>query len=66
MHTSRICQALRSLRTSRGISVREMSADLDISPHYLMQIEKGNKIPSKRLLEKYSELFSVDVDATFL
>lgn len=41
---------LRSVRNSRGLTLEEVAKNLDVSPSYLSEIERGKKIPSLRVL----------------
>lgn len=46
-------QYIRKLRTDRGLSLRELSDQLGISPYYLSYIENGTKFnPNKRVIAR--------------
>ena len=53
---------LRELRVMLGVSVKELSAKLNISANYVYTIERGEKEASPKLLQRYSEIFSIDED----
>ena len=54
---------LRILRQGRGLSVRQLSADLGIkSTGYITRLEKGRRYPSIPLLVKISLYFNVTTD----
>ena len=48
------------LRIARGMSVRELSEKLSITPAYINAIEKNAKFPSQRLLRDYAKALDVD------
>ena len=43
-------------RKEKGISLRTMAKDLDISISYLSDLEQGNKMPPNSLKDKYKDL----------
>lgn len=43
-------------RKERGVSLRMMARDLDISISYLSDLEQGNKMPPNSSQEKYKDL----------
>lgn len=59
-------RALRLLRTYHQLSQVELARRLEISNSYLSEIEKGDKVPSLELLEKYSALFKMPVSSIML
>lgn len=51
---------IRSLRKERGISQKQMAADLDLSPAYLSALEHGHRgQPSWALVQKVISYFSL-------
>ena len=48
------------LRVGKDKTVREMAEELYISPAYVNAIEKGTRVPSKRLRRAYAQFFGVD------
>ena len=71
MHAVPTAQELRELvgsqaraaREMRGLSLRESSRQLDISPSFLSEVETGSKNISLELLFKMSKSYRVSVDA---
>ena len=53
---------IRSLRTKRGIGVRELGRAVDVSGVHISSIEKSKNTPSPELLRKIAVVLSVDVD----
>ena len=47
---------ISSKRKERGVSLRTMASDLNISISYLSDLEQGNKMPPNSLNEKYKDL----------
>jgi transcriptional regulator with XRE-family HTH domain len=59
----RFGEKLRLLRTSRNITLNELSSLLGYRTHsYLSEIESGLKIPSAALILKVADLFNVTTD----
>ena len=54
-----INEALRLLRVFNDIKASELAKQLDISPNYLSEIEKGKKTPSLTVINKYGEIFDI-------
>jgi transcriptional regulator with XRE-family HTH domain len=50
---------LRNKREALGKSLRGFAADLDIGPAYLSDIEKGNRNPPQKHLEKIIKLLGI-------
>lgn len=50
MDLEELGQKLRSVRNSRGLTLEEVSSELDVTPSYLSEIERGKKIPSLKIL----------------
>ena len=52
---------LRSVRQAKGISIRQLAKDVNITPTYLSDIENGhNKPPEKELLETIIQKLNLD------
>lgn len=49
----------RLLRIARGITVKELSETLMVTPTYISNIETGRQFPSKRLLRDYAKALGV-------
>jgi len=56
-----IGSAARSLRESFGLTQRAMAEILEISPVHLCNIENDKAMPSQALIDKYRDLFEVDI-----
>lgn len=56
-------RALKLVRQYHRLNQMEMAKRLEISPSYLSEIEKGKKVPSFELLEKYAALLGVPVSS---
>lgn len=51
----------RHLRESRGLTQRETAELLDVSVVHLCNIENNKSIPSRALIERYRDLWGVDL-----
>jgi transcriptional regulator with XRE-family HTH domain len=58
----RIGEKLHTLRTRRGLSIRQLAPELGVSDSYITQIELGKKTPSARLVLKIALFFNVSTD----
>lgn len=47
---------LKEKRTNKGVSIRAMAADLDISVSYLSELESGAKLPPNSNKKGYGDL----------
>jgi len=56
---------LKEIRAKRGISLREVSRQLDVSPSFLSQIENGKSQPSVATLYSIAKLLGVSIDVLF-
>lgn len=56
-------EALRLLRVFNDLKAKELATQLDISPNYLSEIEKGKKRPSLEVINKYGEVFNIKPSA---
>ncbi len=52
---SAIGETLRSVRTERGLTLRQVAGGAHVSISYLAEIERGEKDPSSRVLESVAE-----------
>ena len=50
---------LKNLRTSRGMSLRELAAKLKVNHAYLSRLENGAIPPSDKVLRQLSKFFHV-------
>ena len=59
----RFGEKLRYLRNQRGISLRQLAAELGLSVHgHIAQIERGERKPSADLIIKIARFFDVSAD----
>ena len=49
----------RLLRIARDKKVKELAQDLLITPAYINAIEKGNRIPSERVIRDYARSLNI-------
>ena len=54
---------IKTIRTSRGISQKELAENLDISTNYLCLVETGNRNPSEDLISKIATYFEISKEA---
>ncbi len=55
-------QFIRQRREELGKTVRGFAAELDITPAYLSDIEKGNRYAPKNYLDKLKEVLKISED----
>ena len=53
---------VKSRREAMGKSLRGLAADLDMTPTYLNDIEKGNRVAPQKHLEKMVEILGITGD----
>lgn len=58
----RFGEKLRTLRTQRGLSYRQLASMLETSHSHLLRIETGEHKPSVVLILKIAQLFEVSFD----
>jgi transcriptional regulator with XRE-family HTH domain len=63
--TFMIGHRLRELRTARGLSLRELATQVEVSPGLLSQIENGVTDPSLTTLRKLAAVFDATVADLF-
>ena len=56
-----IGEMIKLERVKRKISLREFARKLEISASYLVDVEKGRRIPNQELLKKVSDLLDIPV-----
>lgn len=56
---------LRALRKARGLSIFNVANDLQMSAHYLGDIEQGEANPSIKALDKLAAYYGVSVRTLF-
>ena len=55
-------ERLRAVRRARGLSLRELAKQLDVSPSLISQVETGRASPSVSTLYAIAQVLSVSVD----
>lgn len=65
-NTASFCQALRNLRMERGIAPEVLAKALKISSDELNEIENGMRLPSLTTAIRYSVLFNIKIEMTFI
>lgn len=50
---------LRLFRIGRDLTIKDLSAEMGVSPSYICDIERGAKKPSLATIEKYSKALKV-------
>jgi len=58
-----IGEKIKSERIKRKVSLRELSRNLGISAAYLVDIEKGRRLPNYKLLQKIADSLEIPVSA---
>lgn len=58
---SAIGETLRTIRTERGLTLRQVAEGAHVSISYLAEIERGEKDPSSRVLESISGGLEIEV-----
>lgn len=59
----RFGEKLRSLRTQRGLSLKELAQCLGYATHsYLSELEAGQKLPTVKFVLSVSRMFEVSTD----
>lgn len=56
-------EALRLIRIFHDCKLSELAADINLSPSYISEIERGKKTPSIDTLKKYANYFDTTVSA---
>jgi transcriptional regulator with XRE-family HTH domain len=54
---------LRIIRIANDVTAQELAENLEVSPSYISQIEKGNRTPNFEFLKKYANYFEIPVSA---
>ena len=55
----------RLLRIARDIKVKDLAEELMVTPAYINAIEKGDKVPSPRLIRQYAIALNVDEEVIY-
>jgi transcriptional regulator with XRE-family HTH domain len=53
---------LAKLRTARELSQEQLAAMVDVHQTTISSIERGDRYPSWRLIQKFADVFGVSVD----
>ena len=56
-------EALRLIRVYHDMKQKEVAERLKISPQYLSEIEKGHKVPTLDVIQRYSDTFGLPVSS---
>jgi transcriptional regulator with XRE-family HTH domain len=60
-----IGEKIKQLRTKKGLTMKELGENLNVSHAHISKLESGINSPSVDLLEKLSEFFNIDVSYFF-
>lgn len=60
-----IGEKIKTLRTDKKLSMRELGDKLGVSHAHISKLEKGINSPSMDLLEKIAQFFNIDVSYFF-
>ncbi|GLX05627.1 helix-turn-helix transcriptional regulator [Microbispora sp. NBRC 16548] len=63
--TDIVRSALRTLRTTRGVSRRELAEALGVHWQTIGYIERGERLPSLALARRMAKIFGVPVEELF-
>lgn len=55
-------EVIHDARTKLGLSLRDITKKLDITPSYLSDIENDRRIPSEEVLKNLADLLDLDCD----
>ena len=55
--------AAKSLRTAKGVSLRDLSHMTGINRGHLSRIERGIHVPSPRIVQAVADALGIDVEA---
>lgn len=56
-------EAIKQLREARSLTLRVVAADLGIGTSMLGKIEKNNRIPNTKILDKLARYYEVEIKA---
>lgn len=62
----RFSEKLRTLRKRKGLTQQQLGDMLEVSQAYIVQLEKGQKIPNALMIIKIAQLFGVTTDQLML
>ena len=55
-------EVIHDARTKLGLSLRDITKKLDITPSYLSDIENDRRIPSEEVLKKLASFLNIEYD----
>lgn len=55
-------EILREARGAKGVSLRAIAGQMDITPSYLSDIENDRRVPAEDVLSRLAGLLSLDAD----
>lgn len=55
-------ELLKKLRTEKGVSIKKLAPDLDLSYTYISKLENSKSLPSREVIEKIAKYFKYDKD----
>jgi len=55
-------EILREARAAKGLSLRAIAGQMDITPSYLSDIENDRRVPAEEVLGRLAGLLSLDAD----
>ena len=58
-----LSEALRLIRTFHDLKQKQLAEQIGLSRSYISEIEKGHKIPTLDVIEKYSTRFKIPVSS---
>jgi transcriptional regulator with XRE-family HTH domain len=64
-NNSYVLAMLRYKRLANNLTIKELGSLLRVSPDFLSEIEKGNKIPSDYLIYSLADFFGISHDILF-
>ncbi len=53
---------LQTLRTGRGLTLRQLSHRLEVGYSYIGKLERGERTPNVAMLVKIADLFDISLD----
>ena len=59
-------QALRQMRSAKGMGLKQLAPDLGVTHSYLSKLEHGRVRPSSDLVDRVAAYFDEDADALLL
>ena len=65
MKNKKVGNRLKKMRLSRGLSQKEMADILEVTRPLISMYETGNRMPSPKIMKKYSTIFKKSVDDIF-